>query len=323
MVIQVNIVNKRAAIAGAPVIVCGNSGYTVEFTFDKDWDGMEYKTVRFVYVQTGEVKYQDIVFTGTTVEVPVMENTKELRVGVFAGDLRTSTPAVIPCELSIRCGTGAPADPTPSQYDQIMALLLYGGSGIGTSAASLLIEILRGAVYNTDQSAYIDALEAALCGGTVPDLPDTPDTPDNPVNPDAETIPLSVVLGTAARVDGQKLTYDPTQTIRGATNPLAFYVEEGKTYTVSLSSYENYGFYPQGLSYSTSGTDFTVVDGTEKIFHGDFTRTLAPGWQYADYTFTADGTYQVIALQFRNITNTALTADDITALNGLLTVTVE
>lgn len=134
MGIQVTIANKRATVSGAPVIVCGNSGYTVNFTFDTDWDGMEYKTARFVYVQAGEVKYQDVVFAGTTAEVPVMANTKEVRVGVFAGELRTSTPAVIPCELSIRCGTGAPDDPTPSQYDQIMALLAAGGGGGGTGS---------------------------------------------------------------------------------------------------------------------------------------------------------------------------------------------
>lgn len=129
MWIRVDITNKRATVAGAPVIVCGNSGYTVEFTFDKDWTGLEPKTARFVYVQYGEVKYQDVVFTGTTATIPVMTNTKEVRVGVFAGELRTSTPAVIPCALSIRCGTGAPDDPTPSQYDQIMELLQSVGLG--------------------------------------------------------------------------------------------------------------------------------------------------------------------------------------------------
>lgn len=134
MVIYVNVTDKRATVTGAPVIVCGNSGYTVEFTFDDEWAGLEAKTARFVYVQEGEVKYQDVVFTENTAAVPVLANTKEVRVGVFAGDLQTSTPAVIPCELSIRCGTGAPADPTPSQYDQIIALLTFGGGGSGGGA---------------------------------------------------------------------------------------------------------------------------------------------------------------------------------------------
>ena len=127
MLIRVDITNKRATVAGAPVIVCGNSGYTVEFTFDEEWAGLGPKTARFVYVQDGEVKYQDVVFAGTTVSVPIITNTKEVRVGVFVGELRTSTPAVIPCALSIRCGTGAPDDPTPSQYDQIIALFQLSG----------------------------------------------------------------------------------------------------------------------------------------------------------------------------------------------------
>lgn len=123
MVIKINVTNKRAVLVGSPVIVCGNSGYTLEFTFDAEWSAESVRTARFVYVRDGSVQYQDVVFSGTTAQVPVLANIKEVRVGVFAGDLHTSTPALIPCEKSIRCGTGAPEDPTPSQYDQIMALL--------------------------------------------------------------------------------------------------------------------------------------------------------------------------------------------------------
>lgn len=123
MVIKINVTNKRAVLVGSPVIVCGNSGYTLEFTFDAEWSAESVRTARFVYVRDGSVQYQDVVFSGTTAQVPVLANIKEVRVGVFAGDLHTSTPALIPCERSIRCGTGAPEDPTPSQYDQIMALL--------------------------------------------------------------------------------------------------------------------------------------------------------------------------------------------------------
>lgn len=111
MVIKVNIADKWATVTGEPVIVCGNSSYTVEFTFDDEWNGLDTKTARFVYVQDGEVKYQDVDFTGTTAPVPVMANTKEVRVGVFAGSQLTSTPVVIPCEPSIRCVIGATTDP--------------------------------------------------------------------------------------------------------------------------------------------------------------------------------------------------------------------
>jgi hypothetical protein len=116
-------------VEGSPVIVCGNSTYTIGFNFDAEWPTGT-KTARFVYVQDGEVKYQDVVFTGVTVAVPILAGVKEVRVGVYAGNLQTSTPAVIPCEYSIRCGTGAPADPTPSQYDQIIALLQRNNTAI-------------------------------------------------------------------------------------------------------------------------------------------------------------------------------------------------
>ena len=122
-VIQVKVIDKHAIVVGEPVIVCGNSGYFVEFDFDEEWEGQEARTARFAYVRRGAVQYQDRVFTGNRVEVPVLTSVAQVRVGVFAGNLCTTTPAVVPCEYSIRCNTGAPEDPTPDQYDQIMELL--------------------------------------------------------------------------------------------------------------------------------------------------------------------------------------------------------
>lgn len=123
MNILIDIENKHAKVLGSPVIVCGNSNYTIKFTFDSEWSNLTTKTARFVYVQNGKVKYTDVVFTGDIVDVPLLSNVKEVRVGVYSGALHTTTPALIPCERSIRCGTGAPEDPTPSQYDQIISLI--------------------------------------------------------------------------------------------------------------------------------------------------------------------------------------------------------
>ncbi len=123
MKIKIQIENKHATVVDTPVIVCGNSDYSVEFIFDDEWATADVKTARFVYVRGGLVRYEDVVFSGNTAPVPVLANIKEVSVGVFAGDLLTTTPAKIPCEPSIRCGTGAPAEPTPAQYDQIMELL--------------------------------------------------------------------------------------------------------------------------------------------------------------------------------------------------------
>lgn len=128
--INISITNKRPTVEGSPVIVCGNSDYQLRFSFDGEWSDTSAKTARFVYIQDGEVRYQDVAFTGATVAVPVLAGIKEVRVGVYAGNLQTSTPAVIPCEYSIRCGTAAPSDPTPSQYDQILDLLQRNNAAI-------------------------------------------------------------------------------------------------------------------------------------------------------------------------------------------------
>jgi YD repeat-containing protein len=73
-----------------------------------------------------------VVFTGNQCEIPVISNTNTIRVGVFAGDLRTTTAAWIPARKSILCGSGSPADPPEDVYNQIMEKLNQGGGGIST-----------------------------------------------------------------------------------------------------------------------------------------------------------------------------------------------
>lgn len=127
MVININITDKRASVAGAPVIVCGNSDYSIKFTFDDEWGTNTYKTARFVYVRGGRVLHEDRGFTGDSVQIPMLKNTQQVHIGVFQGDIHTTTPAVIPCELSILCGSGEPAEPAPDTdpetYSQIVELL--------------------------------------------------------------------------------------------------------------------------------------------------------------------------------------------------------
>lgn len=106
MTINISIVDKRPTVIGAPVIVCGNSDYVIQFSFDAEWDAEGAKIARFVYVQRGAIKYQDVDFTGTTVTAPILSGIREVMVGVYAGNLRTTTPALIPCEKSILCDSG-------------------------------------------------------------------------------------------------------------------------------------------------------------------------------------------------------------------------
>lgn len=113
MNINITIEKKHCTVLGTPVIVCGNTGYTITFTFDAEWDTAGDKTARFSYVRDGKRLYQDAPVIGNTVEVPAVYRTMEVQVGVYAGDLVTSTPARIPCKKSIICDTCTPDDPIP------------------------------------------------------------------------------------------------------------------------------------------------------------------------------------------------------------------
>ena len=123
-IINITVAEKIATNTSPDVvIVCGNSDYAIMFDFDAEWPDTAAKTARFVYTQGGALKYQDVIFFDNVVNVPVLSNVKEVYVGVYAGDLRTSTPAKVLCDRSILCGEPAHEDPPQDVYNQIMALL--------------------------------------------------------------------------------------------------------------------------------------------------------------------------------------------------------
>lgn len=103
-------------------IVCGNSDYTIKFTFDEEWNEFTAKTARFYF----NGNHEDVVFTGDECPVPVLSNIDGVFVGVFAGDLHTTTKAYIPCEKCILCLGGKVYAPTPDVYAQIMQMINDG-----------------------------------------------------------------------------------------------------------------------------------------------------------------------------------------------------
>mgnify|MGYP003291246010 CR=1 FL=1 len=93
-------------------IVCGNSDYKIQFAFDSEWDAYAEKTARFVWGG----KYIDVEFTGDVCSVPIGHNTRDIKVGVYAGDLRTTTSATIRCERSILCEESKPSPENDKNY---------------------------------------------------------------------------------------------------------------------------------------------------------------------------------------------------------------
>lgn len=123
-IIKIEIKDKIAqAVDKKCFIVCGNDDYEIEFAFDEEWAGVEAKTAYFI---ANGVTLPPVPFKGNKCPVPKLSNTTALSVGVSAGDLKTTTDAVISCRKSIRCKCGAPVPPKQDVYDRIMQMINDG-----------------------------------------------------------------------------------------------------------------------------------------------------------------------------------------------------
>lgn len=101
MIIEVNVSNKIARLADKnTVAVCENSDYVIHFNFDEEWAAYETKTARFKWGG----KYTDVVFTGNECAMPVINNVYSVKIGVYAGNLHTTTSALLMMKKSILCG---------------------------------------------------------------------------------------------------------------------------------------------------------------------------------------------------------------------------
>ena len=138
MNIKILIKDKVATVEGAPCIVCGNSDYNVVFTFDEAWDAYDVKTARFVYTSKGAQQYMDVVFEGNSCAVPILSGVSEVFVGVYAGNLTTTTPARIYCKQSILCGDPVHTDPPADVYSQLLTLLMEGKGRAGETSITIV-----------------------------------------------------------------------------------------------------------------------------------------------------------------------------------------
>lgn len=120
MIININVKNKIATAAEDYIVVCGNSDYIINFTFDAEWDEHNTKTARFGFTQNGVKKFIDVIFDGNVCNMPVLSNTTTVEIGVYAGDLHTTTPCLLSCKKSILCEGGTPEEPPEDIYNQII-----------------------------------------------------------------------------------------------------------------------------------------------------------------------------------------------------------
>lgn len=134
-VIDIRVRDKIAELVNDDVtIVCNNDDYVVAFDFDDEWNEYEYKTAFF----TNAITSVPVVFEGNECPVPPQNDVLWLAVGVSAGDIRTSTSALVPCKKSAICGV-KPGEPSPDVYAQIMNMM-NNIESTGCVSKSIVIE---------------------------------------------------------------------------------------------------------------------------------------------------------------------------------------
>lgn len=115
-------VRNRIARGDRKQIVLSNSDYTVHFDLDAEWANYHTKTM----VVAHDNSVQEVVFTGTDAQLPIFEETPDgcadrfMAIGLYAGDIRSSTPAVFPVLSSAKGMAGMHIDPPEDVYLQIL-----------------------------------------------------------------------------------------------------------------------------------------------------------------------------------------------------------
>ena len=134
-------------------IICGNSDYKINFTFDSEWSDHDEKTARFIWNNA----YQDVTFSGNECTVPTIDNASEVHIGVYVGELKTTTSAVIPCHKSVKCESTVGQPEQVKEYRDAAA-----GYAEEAKAALNSIEMQKGApkgVAELDENGKVPALQ--------------------------------------------------------------------------------------------------------------------------------------------------------------------
>ena len=125
-ILNIAVRNKIATTTDPTTVVNGNNDYTVVFDFDSEWDSLSSKTAMFVYGRE-EQKYKTVTFTGNSCVMPALYNTGYVLIGVFAGNIKTTSAAYVKCIPCIRdndstldTGGGGTIDTGTTDHSQLI-----------------------------------------------------------------------------------------------------------------------------------------------------------------------------------------------------------
>ena len=102
MILHIDVKNKIATYQQRDgFIVCGNSGYQIQWTFDSEWEG---KPKKACFIWNG-IPTKDIeIDENGLCNVPLIGSASSVKVGAYTADqTMATTGAVIGCQRSILC----------------------------------------------------------------------------------------------------------------------------------------------------------------------------------------------------------------------------
>lgn len=150
--IDIIIRDKTASAVNPPCIVCGNSDYNVKFDFDDEWQAHNNKIGVFAYNRCGEWRSENVLFEGDTCPVPALHGVRSVWIGVTAGDVRTSTPADVPCRMGATDFSDTTEKPSADIWGQILDKL----DTVGT------VQRINAVIsYDVDRGEYVSSVDFA------------------------------------------------------------------------------------------------------------------------------------------------------------------
>ena len=140
--IIIRVRNRIAEVVGSPKIICGNNGYHAIFDLDEEWNAQEIKTMRVAWTDTfsGQPRHIDVPFFMGFAAVPAISDAYEVHIGLYSGNIMTTTPATISCVRCVTDGGTYHEDPEPDTYAALLALLrdiTQGGVTVGDATVVL------------------------------------------------------------------------------------------------------------------------------------------------------------------------------------------
>lgn len=159
-------VKGKVASSDTKAIVNGNSDYAVNWVLDGEWADYDTKTMRVRHYDGTVI---DCIFTGCSCNLPIITETCMIEIGLFAGNLITSTPATISCTRCIMDDEGPVKDPMPDVYAQIMERLNnLDGIAPATSDKLGVVKIGDNLKITEDGVLSVDTAEAVEQDNTKP-----------------------------------------------------------------------------------------------------------------------------------------------------------